>query len=119
MLQRLNNFLSVVLKSVVLILLILLIPYVGVTIYGNVVSNRPAVTDTLPAMPSIKDAPFQVKLTVSGQTLLAKSYTQPAEGVYILNGFYTPADKKWIYRKGELKLDPYYWGTLTVERRVK
>lgn len=124
MLQRINDFLtagntlaSLVLKLFLILLIILAIPYIGITIYGNIVENRPV--SAMPTMPSIDKAPYIVTVSTTGQQFLSKTDVTPQGTVYLLKDFYTVRDNRWVLQRTILPLDSYYWGKITVERRVR
>lgn len=116
MIERINNFLSAVLKSILLVVVvivcILAIPYIGVTIWGNITEHN----NNNPSMPKAK---YLVK-TVTGQQFLTNKYetlkaTEPQ--VIQLDGFYFMSGDKWEYSKNSVPLDEYYWGQIDIKRR--
>ena len=115
MLQGLNNFTSLVLKLMAITAIVLAVLYFGVSIWGNIAISR-ANNPSLPDMPDISKAPYQVTVEATGQTLLAKEYViikADEPQIYELNNYYSLIDDKWVLVKSNVPLDEYYWGDIT------
>jgi len=116
MLQNLNNFSSLVLRLMLIAVIVMAVLYFGVSIWGNIALGRSNDT-SLPDMPSLSKAPYQITMVTTGQTLLAREYETIDTGVYVLKGYYSLVDKKWQWHETMLELDTYYWGDIIIKRR--
>lgn len=109
---------SVVWKALGLVFLACAGLWFAVSIYGNVADGKP----TAPGLPDISTASYSVKITTTGQTLLAEKYEILKAGdpqVFTLDGYYSLRGNKWRWNKSVLRLDEYYWGDIIIERRVR
>ena len=117
MLQNLNNFTSLVIKLIVITAIVLAVGYFGISIWGNISLSR----DNTPDMPSVASAPYEIHIATTGQTMLTKEYViiranKPA--AYDLDNYYMLKNNKWVLIESKLTLDEYYWGDITIQRRV-
>lgn len=116
MLQRANDFTSLVLKIFAIVLIAILALWVAVSVWGNIaIHNAQAPHTTNP--PTVSAAPYQFYITATGQTMYSKSYTMPSKGIYVLTNYYELVKDKWLYRASKVTLDEYYWGKIVFTAR--
>lgn len=121
--NSLNEWLSVILKIMLICVVALLVIWGGLSVWANVFANSEP--GGIPKMPSVSKAQNIVLIKATGQVLLTKKYDQavspnnPADMLYTLHGYYEIADSKWRWRESTLALDEYYFGDITVKRRSK
>ena len=117
--HRANEFLTLVIKVMVILVASVAIVYLGISVYGNWALSRVVADGELPAYPSVSKAQYEVTITTTGATLLVKEYDSPSDGVYELDGYYLIENDKWVWTDKQLSLDEYYFGEIDIERRMK
>ena len=118
MLTRLNDFTSLLLKLLLIVVIVIAGFYLVVSVYGNWSLAQPLSTG-IPGLLSIGKAPFEISIKNTGETLLAKSVEDNGSGRYTLNGYYSIIADKWVWHENTLVLDTYYFGPVSVEKRSK
>lgn len=108
-----NDWLSILLKVMAIIALVIGVTWFGISIYGNIKLN----SDGMPDPPKETKAEYEVLVSATGQSFFTDEYDTIAEGVYELKGYYEIIDGKWKHRDGDLLLDEYYFGDITINRR--
>lgn len=117
--RRTNDTLSVILKLMLIITIVAVLVWVGISVWGNIVIDNQKHAGELPAAPSAEKAPYQVNVTASNQVLYCRTYSIPRRGVYVLEEYYSVNKGKWVFSKVPLEMDSFYWGPITVTARTK
>ena len=112
--SRLNEWLSIVLKLVILVVVILAIMWGGMSIYANVTEKDSGV---FPKLPDVKKAQHMVVLKTTGELLLTDDYDILGDGEYVLHGFFSVVDGKWEWHDKDILLNEKYFGEITIKRR--
>jgi len=110
--QGVNDWLSIILKGIVIFIVIVGVLWLGLSVWGNLAEKSPAAK-----LPTIDKAPIVFTITNTGQQVLAKNYTTESDGRYTLHGFYNMEKGKWKWRSDDLTIDPFYFGKITILRR--
>jgi len=111
--QKINDWLSIILKSIAICAIFVGVTWFGISIYGNIAGNS---GDT-PNPPKISRAQYSFFLHATNEELYTDKYTDYGNGQYELNGYYELVEGKWKYRDSNLRLDKYYFGDITVSPR--
>lgn len=120
MLQKANEFTSLILKSMAILLAGAAIFYIGISFVGNIMLAKQAQDTGAPTPPSISKAQYEFTLKTTGEKLLAKDYDTIKETdpqIYRLNGYYEILDGKWRWVDRNLTLDEYYFGDIQIVKR--
>ena len=111
MLRGTNEFLSVVLKLVVIVVIVLTVCMVGLSVFAHFTEDK-----GLPEFPALADAPYIIQVRNTGQILLGKPEAV-SSGKVLLKGYYTLRDNKWVWLDGSLSLDEHYFGDIIIIKR--
>ena len=109
--QAVNDSLSIVLKSMLIIAIVIGVFWFGLSIWGNIANNDG------PDPPDENKAAYLVVLKATGQQIYTDQVSDSGNGIYELNGYYELIKNKWVYNDTILPLDKYYFGDITVRRR--
>lgn len=114
--QALNDWLSIVIKIVVIGVVIIGIIYLCISGVFNWKLNQLKTPDP----PDIVAEYDEVTLTATNQ----KYYTENCDlirsvpyEVYKLNGYYELVKNKWVFRDIEIMIDEEYYGDILIHRR--
>ncbi len=108
--HRINEFLSGILKIVVLVFMVIGLAYLGACAYANFIQNR------VVNAPDSNKAQYEVVVTATGTTLYSDEVLQNG-AIIKLEGYFEMVDGKWRYRDGEITLDQDIFGKIVVRRR--
>lgn len=109
----LNEWLSIILKIGIIVVVVIGSIWVGLSIWGNIAEAQSGAPD----MPDISKAEYIITLTATGQRFLTDSWESPAEGQYLINGYYELDGSKWRWRETDLLLNEFYFGDIKISRR--
>ena len=112
-LQSTNELLSIILKTIVIIVIVIAVFYFGLSIYGNIV--EPGVAK----VPTIDKAEYIVHIKTTGQRLFTNDYSVVKDGHYVVHGYYELKSNKWRWIDTDIPLDEEYFGPIEITRRSK
>ena len=110
--QGVNDWLSIILKGMVIFIIIIGVLWLGLSIWGNITEKSAAAPP-----PSIDKAPLVFTIVNTGQQILTTDYSVEADGRYTLHGFYNLEKGKWKWRNEDLTIDEFYFGEIKIIRR--
>jgi len=103
------------------LVLIVVIGYVGMTVYSCVMDKPTTGQSDIPEMPEVGEASHSVFIENTGNLLLTSDYevhgTEVGSRVFILNGFWELTGQDFKYKDGKLVLDEAIFGKITIKRR--
>lgn len=110
--QSVNDWLSVVIKILVIGVIVIGVLWFGLSIWGNIANSNDQ-----PEAPKESKAAYIVTLRATGQEFYTNKLSDLGNGKYELSGYYELVKNKWIYRNMDVILDKYYFGDITVRKR--
>lgn len=106
-----------ILKGIVLVVILVLIVWVGITFYANACSNPKGHLD----MPEANKAAYSVYIKNTSGLLLTNRYetigTEVGSRIYTLHGFWEVRGSKFVYKKTDVILDEAVFGEINIRRR--
>lgn len=98
-------------RGVAIGLVAIVVIYLGATAYANTIGNRK------PYVPDATKAPYVITERNTGQQILTDKYRVEGKA-YVVDSYWQQAKNGgWKLIKMRLKLDPRYFGPITVQRR--
>lgn len=114
--HKLNEFLSIILKSMAIGAISIGVLWFALSIWGNIDEGL-AKNNDITEMPDPPVTAYEVVIAGTNQPLYTDSYTKISDTVHKLSGYYELNKGKWEYKKTELLLDEFYYGDIIVRRR--
>ena len=117
-LGRLDSFSNILKNLGIFALICLAVTLVGLNVAGNIILNKHVNPES--GWPSKSSAPYQFKVTTTGQMLFAKTYSVSGAGdeeTYTLPTFYTQQGVNYHLVKHPLVLVEHIWGQIEVKKR--
>lgn len=108
-----KNLMTGMFFCVAIIVGILFVIWIILSIIGNCAINEAGY------IPDIDDAKYEIRISATGESLFAKEYDNPSDGIYILHGYYEYKDDKFRWHKSDLKLDEFYYGKIEIIQRFE
>ena len=110
--QRVNDWLSIILKMMAICIIVVGVLWVGLSIWGNIANSNDD-----PDPPDESKAGYVVMLHATRQTLYTNKVSDLGNGRYDVQGYYELIKNKWVFRDIHLPLDEYYFGDITIKSR--
>ena len=114
-----NKITSLLLKSVLIVVLVLGVFWIGISVYANLASKHQQQQVTImPTFPAVEKAKWAILIKATGETILSNSEQTVAAGRYLLHGYYElNTDNQWAYHKADLTLDEKRFGPIILTGR--
>lgn len=109
--QGLNDWLSIVWKGLGLLFLAAFIIYIGLSVWGNIATSNMQNNAEGPK------ATYEFLVATTGEKIYANEYEKPADGQYLLNGYYVLERNRWRWHSDVLLLDEEYTGPILMKRK--
>lgn len=108
-----NEWGSAILKWLVICLVVVMIGWGGLSLWGNIAEA----VQKNKADPDAPDVKYDIHLTSTGEHLYSDSCLAISDTKYQVAGYYELVKGKWVYCDQVLVLDEFYFGDIEVGRR--